>query len=506
MSIVIGEKAKQKLLEGVNLVGDAVKPTLGPKAKTVVLKERGHAPIVINDGVTIAKAVYSNDEFVQMGVELVRQVASQAQEMSGDGTTTATIIAQRLCNSSYNYDTTALTKQLNQDLKLVLKELDDMSYEVDPKKWRERLQSVATIAANNDEELGELVAKVVSKVGVNGTVTVENSLGFDTFYEMTEGMELESGYISRLMINNKDKNTCELENPLVLLTANNIEGFADILPALEHSNNEKRPLLIICADMKGAALPSLLVNVMKGTINCCVIKVPAWGDMTWDILEDIQALTGGKIYQGPIDDMDFGTLQKVSISNDKTVITNTDIDIDERISYLTRQIENEENTWKKEQLQVRVNKLLGGVCVVKAGAHTEAEMRDKRERLDDAINATKAALDEGVVYGGGKALYVLGSTMDIHPLLSEAMKEPMRQLIKNSGLEVEIPDIVGLDNKIGFNANTNEFCDIWDDGIIDPVKVTKNSLITAVSIAGLILSAEVLVGETPYIPDMPTMV
>ena len=509
--ILYDEEAREKLMEGINLVANTIKCTLGPQARTVVIKQN-NKPVVINDGVTIAKAIKSDDEFVQMGVELMQEVASQAQENSGDGTTTATIMAQQLCYYGLNAvksgdNPVELKKMLDNDVRFVLDKLDNMSTKI---KGREELESVATIAANNDSELGELIADIVDEVGRDGIISIEDGQSLDTTFDIIEGMELESGYMSHLMINNEEGTHCEFENCLVLMSNETINNIQELLPALEISMSEKKPLLIMCKELEGTAFPNLLANVHNKIINACSMKTPDFGDEQVEILKDVQSMIGGKVFNADlgmkISDVtleDLGLVNKVKIGQLSTTMiheatSEQDNSINARAQELLNQMKAQKNEWFKEKLHKRIGRLTGGVALIKVGGSTDTEIRETKERLDDALNATRAALQEGIVVGGGLALW---NCVDdgLCGIMRSALKAPIRQLAENSGHELSYTQ---LSERDGFDANNDCYADMWEAGILDPVKITKSALITAASIAGLVFTTEVLVGsdeeEVPY--------
>jgi len=502
--ILFEEEARDKLMEGINLVANTIKCTLGPQARTVVIKQNGK-PVVINDGVTIAKAIKSDDEFVQMGVELMQEVASQAQENSGDGTTTATIMAQTLCeyglaSVKQGDNPVELKKMLDNDVRFVLAKLDEMSTQI---KGREELESVATIAANNDLELGELIADIVEKVGRDGIISIENGQSLDTTFDVIEGMELDSGYMSHLMINNEQGTHCEFENCLVLMSNETINSFQELLPALEISMSQKKPLLIMCKELEGTAFPNLLANVHNKIVNACAIKTPDFGDEQVEILKDIQSLIGGKVFNADLGDKiskitldDLGVVDKVKVGQlSTTLIHDATIEQGEKINArgeeLANQMKSQTNEWFKEKLHKRIGRLLGGVALIKVGGSTEIEIRETKERLDDALNATKAALQEGIVVGGGLALW---NCVDdsLCGIMRSALKAPIRQLLANSGLTLSYSH---LSERDGYDAKNDVYTDMWEAGILDPVKITKSALVVAASIAGLVFTTEVLVGS-----------
>ena len=499
--ILHGEEARNKLMEGVNLVADTVVGTLGPKAKTVVIKQNGK-PVVINDGVTIAKAVFSDDPFIQMGVELVQEVASQAQNKSGDGTTTSIILAREFCKDGLkdikeaNMDPVMLKKELDIIANDIIEHLDAIAT---PINGRDDLENVATIAANNDAELGLLIADIVEEIGRDGVISVEDGQNVETTFKVIDGMELDKGYLSHLMINKPDEGFCEFENALVLMTNDTITNFQDLLPILEISVKEKKPLLIIAKEIEGAALPNLLVNIAQQTIRACAIRAPDWGDDQVETLTDISTLLGGTVFNSDVGGdfskatlEDLGQATKIKVDRMTTVLINDNSNqevINERVAILNSQLDNQTNDWFREKIHNRIGKLTGGVAVVKVGAATETELRERKERLDDALNATKCAVQEGIVVGGGMALYDWAKS---DGAFYNVFSAPTRIIAANAGI---ILDENRLKDGIGFNANTNQYENLLDAGIIDPVKVTKNAVLTAASIAGLVLTTDVLVGE-----------
>jgi chaperonin GroEL len=495
--ILHGKEARDKLLEGINLVADTVKTTLGPQARTVVLQNT--PPIIINDGVTIAKHIHSDDPFIEMGINLIQEVASQAQDSAGDGTTTAAILAQQLCQQGLNMvengeNPVSLKRAYDRDIEKVAKELIRMAKPVSDKD----IQYVATIAANNDAELGKLINKVLDEVGNDGVITVEAANSIETTYSITEGMEIPRGYISHLMVNNVDDATCILHNPLVLMTETEIKNFQDILPVLEIANANKRPILIMCDIMEGSALVNLLVNITNRSVDACVIKSPNFGDDRIAELNDIVSVIGGKVINTGVDgDLtkvtfdDLGECEKVIIDRVKTTIIGGESNPKERIATIKGQIATAPNDWVKDKLRTRLGKLVNGVAVIKVGGATEIEMKERTERLDDALNATRAAIQEGIVVGGGLALYNARNVLSGGPVY-DALFYPIKQIAENDGEEL---DTELLEWDIGYNAMIGDYTNLIDGGVLDPVKVTLSSLRAAGSIAGLVLTTEALVGH-----------
>ena len=495
--ILYGKEARDKLMEGINLVAKTVKPTLGPQARTVVLQN--NPPIIINDGVTIAKHIHSDDPFIEMGVKLIQEVASQAQDTAGDGTTTASILAESLCKEGLKLvedgkNPVLLKKIFDEEITLICNQLQEMSLPVTDKN----IEKVATIAANNDEELGNLIKEVLEKVGKDGVITVEPANSIETSYDIIEGLELDRGMISNLMVNNEEKGDCVLNNPLVLMTNSEIKNFQDILPILEIAVANKKPLLIMCGVMEGNAITNLLVNIVNKSIECVVIKAPNFGDESIQEMTDISSLIGGTVFDETIDDDftnatfdDLGQCNKVIVNKIKTTIMAEGNKPTERIEMLRSQLNNAPNSWVKDRIQTRIGKLAGGVAVIKVGGATEIEMKERTERLDDALNATKAAIQDGIVVGGGLALYNARSILP-NGIIKKTLAYPIKQIADNAG-HILIED--NLNYNIGYNALTGEYEDLYDAGILDPVKVTLSSLRAAGSIAGLVLTTEALVGE-----------
>tara|TARA_R110000796_G_scaffold19687_3_gene59102 strand:- start:10928 stop:12436 length:1509 start_codon:yes stop_codon:yes gene_type:complete len=497
--ILHGEEARKKILEGINLVADTVKPTLGPQARTAILQ--GNPPVVINDGVTISKYVSSKDPYVQMGVQLVQNLASKAQSKAGDGTTTACILAQALCN---NIPTEALenithTRHLLTSARdSLLANLDDLSQPVED----EDIGKIATIASNNDEGLGEIISDVFKAVGRNGVISVEEGHGLYTEMEVKEGLELEKGFITHLFAN-QDNGDCLLEKPLVFVTNKIIRKFQDILPACEYAAKAGRPLFIICRDLQNLALQNVLANVIQGRLDIGVIQAPNHGDSQLDELKDITAVVGGRVYSDEADDdlrvlseESFGSCDRVVIDQLKTTIVGGDGgDVEERIETLRTLYELGSNDWVKESISKRISKLKGGVAVIKVGAGSSVEMRETKERLDDALNATKAALKGGYIVGGG--LSIIKATNDLeHGWVKASMFAPLKALLSNSSVDVDevFGDIMHeIQNDIGFNAQTGKKENLLEAGVIDPTTVTKSSLSAAFSIALMFLTTEVAV-------------
>ena len=505
--ILYGEEAREKLLAGIEKVAEAVKVTLGPKARTVVIEQNG-APLIINDGVTIAKSMYDDDAFIQLGIELLQEVASQAQDTAGDGTTTASILAHRMCTEGMalvkeGLCPISLKKEFEEAILEVTEKLTEWAKPVEDK---ESIKQVASIAANNDEELGGLIADVVDEVGKSGVISVESSSNMETSFEVVEGIEINRGYVSHVMVTNNEEGTAEMPNPLVLMCNHEIKRMNDIIPALEIAIANKKPLLILCQELEGQALGNILFNVAQRNVDCCVVRAPNFGDEQIEELEDIAAVIGGRVFNNDVGQdiskvtlNDLGQATRVVAHKFNTVIMGGSNDVKNRIEVLEGRLAQADNDWERDKIQSRIGKLAGGVAVIRVGAATEVEMKEKKERLDDALNATRAALQEGIVVGGGLALYnaaeQLGGKESLgYKIVKDAIQMPIHQICRNTGESLNIQDLTASQ---GYNALTNRYEDLMEAGVIDPVKVTKSALRAAASIAGLVLTTEVLVLKRP---------
>lgn len=495
--IIQGKEVKEKLLQGIDLVANTVKPTLGPQAKTVILQN--NPPVIINDGVTITKYISHEDPYVQMGIQMVQNLASQAQDKSGDGTTTACILAQALCHSLMDFDnvsTHAMNNTLISLREQVLYELGNRTIQVKDTD----ILNVATIAANNDRYLGTLIQEALNMVGRDGIVTVEESKNYNTEMVHREGMEINEGYISHLMCNTENGKV-EFDNPLIFLSNLSLRKFSDIMPLLEYSATNNQPLLIFCKGMDGSALNNLVMNLVNKTIQCAVVMSPNFGDAQLDELNDIKTLIGGNIFVEESKDdpkvftaTDLGTCSKVVISKETTTIIGGEGDTKERITGL-KELSKTLKGHELSRVKSRISRLNGGVATIQIGASSSMEMRETKERLDDALNATKAALESGIVLGGGMTLYDIATNVDMPEWFSIALTQPLQVLKENGGYK-ELDDLDELrknNENIGYNALTNMYSDLHTAGVYDPVKVTKNSFLAAMSIASLFYSTEVAV-------------
>ena len=535
--MIYGEEARKKLLDGITAATDAIKVTLGPKARTVVLDKSFGSPTIINDGVTIAKDIELPDPYENMGAQLVKEVASKAQDNAGDGTSTAAILAQSLSsyglrNVSAGMSPVNLKSGFDKAIETVVSELKSASTPV--KESGEVIEQVASISANNDSEIGSLIASAVEKVGHDGIITVEEAKSMETSLKVVEGMEFDKGYVSPYMITDREKREAILENPKILLTDHTVSSAQDLIPALEVAVKQtKSPLLIISKDLEGEALATLVLNVASKVVKACAVKAPGFGDEQGEQLEDIAILTGGTVVvkdQGSelkdITEAHLGTAEKVIIGKNKTTLISgggSKKAIDERVSILKSQSNVATSKWDKEKLDKRIGRLSGGVAVLEIGAATETEMKEKKGRVDDALNATRAAMAEGVVAGGGVALLraseslekLAGKLSDEESvgvkIVRDALAIPSRQIADNAGEDgsVVVSKIREGKGNFGFNARTNTYEDLMKAGVVDPVKVTRNAIQAAGSIAGLVLTTETLVCDIPEensgMPAMPDM-
>ena len=534
--IVYGEEAREKLLEGIDTVANAVKVTLGPAARTVVLEKSWGSPSIINDGVTIAKDIELGDPFANMGAKLIQEVASKTQDNAGDGTSTASILAQSLChhglkNMESGSSPVELKAGFDHAIETVVDSLKDRAV---PVETSETIKQVATIASNNDEEIGALIAEAVDAVGREGVITVEEAKSIETSLNVVEGMEFNKGYMSPYMITDREKREAVHESPLILLTDHTINSAQDLLPTLEASVQQKRPLLIVAKDIEGEALATLVLNVVSKVVKAVAVKAPGFGDEISEQLEDIAVLTGAKPLfkdqgadlkaQGPTS---LGSADRIIVAKNKTTVVGGGGDkkeTEERAELLRGQAKLSTSKWDREKIEKRVGKLTGGVAVLKIGAATETEVKETKARVDDALNATRAAMAEGVVAGGGvtllrarEVLKGLAESADGDRaiginLVYEALAAPTRQISANAGADGDdvISKILANDDEnFGYNARTGEYVNMVETGILDPAKVTRNALESAGSIAGLVLTTETLIADDPEqkeaAPAMPDM-
>ncbi len=529
--LLFDEKARQALISGVDQLANTVKITLGPKGRYVVLSKSFGSPVITNDGVTIAKEIELKDPYEDMGAKLVQEVATRTQDVAGDGTTTATLLAQAILhrgmrNITIGANPIEVKRGIDKATETVVKYIKSMSEEV---RAKEKITQVATISANNDEIIGNLISDAMDKVGATGVITVEEAKSMETSLEVVEGMQLDKGYISPYMATDKEAMETVLENPLILLHDKKISSMKEFIPVLETIVKENKPLFIIAEDLDGEALATIVLNIIRGTLKVCVVKAPGFGDERKEMLEDIAALTGAKVISEELGMKlenaklsDLGSAKKVRVNKEKTIIIEGQgkkDDIKRRISIIEGRIKIEDSEYKITDLKKRLGKLAGGVAVINVGAATETEMKEKRMRIDDALNATKAAIEEGVVPGGGVALLRAAKELSNLSLegdqkigvdiLREAIEEPVKQIATNAGKEgsVVLEKLKAEEDlNIGYDAKTDAYKDMIQAGIIDPVKVVRTALQNAASIAGLMLTTEALVADIPEKkPEMPPM-
>lgn len=521
--------AREKLLNGVNQLADAVKSTLGPAGKNVMIDKGAGAPLVTKDGVTVAKSIDLEDPFENLGAQMCKEVASKTNDIAGDGTTTATVLAQAIAreglkNVAAGANPMELKLGIDKAVKDITNNLDQLAQKVEGKK---SIAQIATISANNDKEIGELIADAMDKVGEDGVITIEDSKTAETTLDAVVGMEFDRGYLSPYFVTNSENMSCVLEEPLILMYDKKISAMADIMPHMEYAAQNGKPLLIIAEDIDGEALSALIINKMRGAIKVCAVKAPGYGESRNENLSDIAVLTGGTLIEEvtgiKLADADpsitLGSAKSVKITANTTTIVEgagTKDAITERITSLKSSITPETGTYEKAKLQSRIAKLSGGVAVIHVGAATEVEMKEKKDRVDDALHATRAAVEEGIVAGGGVALLraskglTLDSTNDEktgYNIVMRAVEEPLRQIVTNAGLEasVVVNKVKEMEGDKGFNAKIGEYQDLVANGVIDPVKVTKTALKNAASIASLILTTECVITTIPEKKSEPAI-
>ena len=526
------EEARAALLRGVNVLSHAVKVTLGPKGRNVVIDKKFGSPTITKDGVTVAKEIELKDHFENMGAQMLKEVASKTSDIAGDGTTTATVLAQAifragLKNVTAGANPTALQRGIEQAVEKVVQELQKMSKSTKDKK---EIAQVATIAANNDATVGSLIAEAMEKVGKDGVVTVEEAKGMDTTLEVVEGMQFDRGYLSPYFVTDAERMETVLEDCLILISEKKLSVMKDMLPLLEQVAQSGKPLLIVAEDVEGEGLATLVVNKLRGTLSACAVKAPGFGDRRKAMLEDIALLTAGKAITEDLGIKlenlkleDLGRAKKVVVTKDNTTLIDgagKSASIEGRIKQIRAQIEETTSDYDREKLQERLAKLAGGVAVIKVGAATETAMKEKKARVEDALNATRAAVEEGIVPGGGVALLRASVALDSLKLSGDeatgvdivrrALEEPLRQIVHNAGLEGSI--VVekvksSKDASYGFDAESNQYVDMVKAGIIDPTKVERVALQHAASIASLLLTTEALITDNPEeksaMPAMP---
>jgi chaperonin GroEL len=525
--VVHGEDSRAAILRGINQLADAVKITLGPKGRNVVIDKKFGSPTITKDGVTVAKEIELKDALENMGAQMVREVASKTSDVAGDGTTTATVLAQAIFREGVKTvaagaNPMALKRGIDKAVERSIAEIKRLSKPVKG----DAIAQVGTVSANGDETIGNIIAEAMNKVGKDGVITVEESKTMETALEVVEGMQFDRGYLSPYFVTDPERMEAVLENPLILINEKKISSMKDLLPLLEQVAKMGKPMLIIAEDVEGEALATLVVNKLRGTLNIAAVKAPGFGDRRKAMLEDIAILTGGKVISEDLGIKlenvkieDLGRAKKITIDKDNTTIvegSGKQGDIEGRVKTLRAQIDETTSDYDREKLQERLAKLVGGVAVIKVGAATETEMKEKKARVEDAMHATRAAVEEGIVPGGGVALVRAAKALEKFQInkdgegdpdeqigvniVRRALEEPLRQIVQNAGKEgaVVVERIRSEKNEnIGFNAQTEEFEDLVKAGVIDPAKVTRTALQNAASIAGLMLTTEAMVSELP---------
>ena len=532
--VKFGSEARDKMLKGVDILADAVKVTLGPKGRNVVLDKSFGAPRTTKDGVSVAKEIELEDKFENMGAQMVREVASRTNDVAGDGTTTATVLTQAIVREGHKavaagMNPMDLKRGIDQAAAAALADIDKRSKKV---KSNDEIAQVGTISANGEAEIGSMIATAMDKVGNEGVITVEEAKGLDSELDVVEGMQFDRGYLSPYFITNADKMTAELEDPLILLHEAKLSNLQSLVPVLESVVQASRPLLIIAEDIEGEALATLVVNKLRGGLKIAAVKAPGFGDRRKAMLEDIAILTGGQVVSEDLGiklenvtlDM-LGTAKRINITKDDTVVVDgagKKKDIESRVGQIRTQIENTTSDYDREKLQERVAKLAGGVAVLKVGGATEVEVKERKDRVDDALNATRAAVEAGIVPGGGTALLLASAAVekvtsdnaDIQAginIIRKALEAPVRQISENAGVEgsIVVGKVLDGKGKIGFDAQNEVYCDLIGAGIVDPAKVVTTALRDAASVAGLLITTEAMVADQPApaaaAPAMPDM-
>ncbi len=529
--VLFGNDARARMVRGVNVLADAVKVTLGPKGRNVVLERAFGGPTITKDGVSVAKEVELKDKFENMGAQMVKEVASKTSDNAGDGTTTATVLAQAIVDEGMKFVAAGMSpmdlkRGIDKAVVAAIKELHSLSK---PTTTNKEIAQVGAISANSDHEIGDIIAEAMDKVGKEGVITVEDGKSLQNELEVVEGMQFDRGYLSPYFINNPDKQVALMENPFVLLVEKKVSNIRDLLPVLEQVAKASRPLLIIAEDVDGEALATLVVNSIRGVLKTVAVKAPGFGDRRKAMLEDIAILTGGTVVSSDVGLSlekvtleQLGSAKKVLVTKENTTIIDgagKEEYIEARVKQIRAQIEETSSDYDREKLQERVAKLAGGVALIKVGAATEVEMKEKKARVEDALHATRAAVEEGVVAGGGVALIrakqAISNLKGDNPeqdagikIVLRAMEEPMRQIVLNAGDEpsVVVDRVANGKGNFGFNAQTGEYGDMLEMGVLDPTKVTRTALQNAASVSSLILTTECMIADLPEDkPKMPDM-
>jgi chaperonin GroEL len=526
--VIFGNDSRSKMVEGVNILANAVKVTLGPKGRNVVIERSFGGPAVTKDGVTVAKEIELKDKLQNMGAQMVKEVASKTADNAGDGTTTATVLAQSIVKEGMKYVTSGhnpmdLKRGIDRAATAAVEALGKISK---PCETDEEIAQVGTISANSDAAIGKMIADAMAKVGKEGVITVENGKSLQDELDVVEGMQFDRGYLSPYFINNQEKQTVELDNPFILLFDKKITNIRDMIPVLEAVAKAGKPLLIVAEDVEGEALATLVVNNMRGTVKTCAIKAPGFGDRRKAMLEDLAILTGGKVIAeelgytlDKVTAEDLGMAGRVEITKENTIIIDGAGDataIENRVKAIRIQAEEATSEYDREKLNERVAKLAGGVAVIRVGGATEVEVKEKKDRIDDALHATKAAVEDGIVPGGGVALVrakqaisgLKGDNADQQAginIVLRAMEEPLRCIVSNAGesADVVLAAVTAGTGNYGYNAATEQYVDMLADGVIDPTKVAKTALVNAASVAGLLLTTDCAIFDLPKDPNNP---
>jgi len=516
-----GAKAREAMLNGVNTLANAVKVTLGPKGRNVLIEKSFGAPVITKDGVTVAKEIQLKDKFENMGAQMVKEVASKTSDVAGDGTTTATVLAQAIYTEGVKMvaagaNPMEIKRGIDASVEAVVAELKKISK---PTKEQSEIAQVGTISANNDKTIGKIIAEAMDKVGKEGVITVEEAKSMDTSLDVVEGMQFDRGYLSPYFVTDAERMEVNMSNPLILINEKKISSMKDMLPILESVAKMGKPLIIIAEDIDGEALATLVVNKLRGTLNVAAVKAPGFGDRRKAMLEDIAVLTGGQVITEDLGIKlenvtinDLGTAKRVVIDKDNTTIIDGDGDKDKlagRVKQIRTQVDDSTSDYDREKLQERLAKLIGGVAVINVGAATEVEMKEKKARVEDALNATRAAVEEGVVPGGGvafircikavEALKLEGEQDLGRKIIIRALEEPVRMIAANAGQEgsVIVEKVKAMTGSNGFNAATEQYGDLVADGVIDPTKVTRTALQNAASVSGMLLTTECMIADEP---------
>ncbi|MDA8273736.1 MAG: chaperonin GroEL [Deltaproteobacteria bacterium] len=515
-------EARAEILAGVNVLADAVKVTLGPKGRNVVIEKSFGSPTITKDGVTVAKEIELSNRFQNMGAQMVKEVASKTSDTAGDGTTTATVLAQAIYREGVKLVTAgaspiSVKRGIDKAVESIVKELKVISKPIQDQK---EIAQVGTISANNDETIGSIIAEAMDKVGKEGVITVEEAKSMETTLEVVEGMQFDRGYLSPYFVTDSERMECVLDDPYILINEKKISAMKDLLPILEQIAKAGRPFIIISEDVEGEALATLVVNKLRGTLNCCAVKAPGFGDRRKAMLEDLAVLTGGQVISEDIGVKlesitlkDLGRAKRITIDKDNTTVIDgagSKTDIEKRVKQIRTQVEESTSDYDKEKLQERLAKLIGGVAVINVGAATETEMKEKKARVEDALHATRAAVEEGIVPGGGVALLRASKVIDKlkgadHDedagikIIKRAIQEPLRMISENAGVEgsIVIEKVLNNEGAFGYNAAKDVYEDLIKAGIIDPTKVERTALQNAASVASLMLTTEAMIADKP---------